>query len=66
MTVGSQVKSCFSSIKSAEATVHLLANKTQDEEAKRIFEQAQKVLTEIKEDLDQQVLYLIREEPQYK
>lgn len=66
MTVGSNVKSCFSSIKSAEATLELLANKTQSAESKRAFEQAQQLIAEVKDDLQQQVIYLTQEEPTYK
>lgn len=66
MTVGSEVKSCYSSIKSAEATLNILANKTQDQQSKESFEQAQQLISEIKEDLQKQVMYLSREEPQYK
>lgn len=66
MTVGSQVKSCFSSIKSAEATIMILAQKTQDEKTQQTFENVQQILSEVKSDLQQQVLYLTRQEPQYK
>lgn len=66
MTIGSQVKSCFSSIKSAEATLDLLANKTMDQEAKEAFENTRKIVDEVKVDLQQQVIRLAKEEPQYK
>lgn len=66
MTVGSEVKSCFSSIKSAEATLNILASKAQDQQTKEIFAQVQQIIAEIKDDLQKQVLYLSREEPQYK
>lgn len=66
MTVGSEVKSCFSSIKSAEASLNILANKTQTQEAKEVFAQAQRLISEVKDDLQKQVIYLSREEPQYK
>lgn len=66
MTVGSQVRSCYSSIKSAEATILLLGNKTQNEETKKIFEETQRIITEIKDDLKDQVMHLSQEEPQYK
>ncbi|GGB53596.1 hypothetical protein GCM10011409_34030 [Lentibacillus populi] len=66
MTVGSQVKGCFSSIKSAEATLSLLANKTQDQQTKEVFENTQKILSEVKEDLQKQVIWLGTEESQYK
>lgn len=66
MTVGSQVKGCFSSIKSAEATLEVLANKTKSQEGKEVFESTGNVLNEIKNDLEQQVIRLGLEEPQYK
>lgn len=66
MTIGSQVKSCFSSIKSAEATISLLANKTQDEQTKQIYDETNTIITEIKDDLQKQVIRLTQEEPQYK
>lgn len=66
MTVGSEVKSCYSSIKSAEATLTILANKIQDQHTKEVFLQVQQQLSEIKEDLQNQVIYLSHEEPQYK
>lgn len=66
MTVGSEVKSCYSSIKSAEATLSILANKTQDHQTKETFEHVQQLVSEVKDDLQKQVMYLSREEPQYK
>jgi len=66
MTVGSQVKSCFSSIKNAEATIQLLASKTQQYEAHEKLKEAEKIMTSIKNDLQQQVIQLTKEEPQYK
>ncbi|MGY0692167.1 DUF1657 domain-containing protein [Virgibacillus sp. FSP13] len=66
MTVGSQVKSCFSSIKSAEATLGLLANKAQDQQAKQTYEEVQTIISEVKDDLQKQVIRLGQEEPQYK
>lgn len=66
MTVGSQVKGCFSSVKSAEATLEMLANKTKSQEAKEAFENTKNTLTEVKDDLEQQVVALGIEEPQYK
>lgn len=66
MTVGSEVKSCYSSIKSIEATLNILANKTQDQQIKEIFGQTQQIISEVKDDLEKQVMYLSLEEPQYK
>ncbi|WP_430786307.1 DUF1657 domain-containing protein [Virgibacillus flavescens] len=65
MTIGSQVKGCFSSLKSAEASLEILANKTQDYETKKVYEDAQQLLTEVKKDLQKQIVYLTQEEPQY-
>lgn len=66
MTVGSDVKSCYFSIKSAEATLQLLKEKTTNEESKQAFQQAEELITAVRQDLHKQVLFLTREEPQYK
>ncbi|MEN1967080.1 DUF1657 domain-containing protein [Lentibacillus sp. N15] len=66
MTVGSQVKGCYSSIKGAEAALEILANKTKDQETKAVFENTKKIVGEIKDDLQQQITRLGMEEPQYK
>lgn len=66
MTIGSQVKSCFSSIKSAEATISLLANKAQDKQSKQVYEETNTIITEIKDEMEKQVIRLTQEEPQYK
>ncbi|MFC3039931.1 DUF1657 domain-containing protein [Virgibacillus xinjiangensis] len=65
MTVGSQVKSCYASIKSAEASLEMLANKAKDQETKNAFFHAGNILLDIKSDLKQQVIELSKEEPQY-
>lgn len=66
MTVGSQVKGCFSSIKSVEATLNILAAKTQDQQSKQVFDSTQRIISEVKEDLQKQVIKLSKAEPQYK
>lgn len=66
MTVGANVKSCYFTVKNAEATLELLALKTQSEETKKILYDAQHLLSEVKDDLKKQILFLAREEPQYK
>ncbi|MUK90260.1 DUF1657 domain-containing protein [Ornithinibacillus sp. L9] len=66
MTVGSQVKSCFSSLKSIEASLETLALQSNEIEASEAFKKAQAIMKEIKQDLDQQVIFLSQEEPQYK
>jgi len=66
MTVGSQVKGCFASIKSAEASLEILANKSQDTETQQAYKEALDLIKEVKRDLDKQVIFLSREEPQYR
>lgn len=66
MTVGTDVKNCYFTIKSAEAALQMLKEKTINEESKLAFQQAEKLITVVKQDLHKQVLYLTREEPQYK
>lgn len=66
LTVGSDVKNCYFSIKSATATLQQLTQKTNDTETKETFLQAEQLLLEVKNDLKEQVLFLAREEPQYK
>ncbi|WP_217585761.1 DUF1657 domain-containing protein [Lentibacillus saliphilus] len=66
MTVGSQVKSCLSSIKSAEASTRALAQKTRDKDAKDAYEQAATILSHVKDDIQKQVMMISNEEPQYK
>jgi NifU-like protein involved in Fe-S cluster formation len=66
VTVGAQVKGCFSSIKSIEATLQLLIEKTKEQEQQKQFEQAMQIVAEVKKDLQQQVIKLTKEEPQYK
>ncbi|SET28152.1 Protein of unknown function [Oceanobacillus limi] len=66
MTVGSQVKSCYSTIKSVEANLETLAIQSNEREATEAFHKAQAIVREIKKDLDKQVILLSQEEPQYK
>lgn len=66
MTVGSQIKSCYASMKQIEATLQILVNKAQDEETQTKFQEAGKIIAKIKKDLEQQVIHLTQEEPQYR
>lgn len=66
MTVGANVKSCYFTIKSAEATLEQLALKTTTKESEQAYLEAKRLLAEVKSDLKEQVLFLAREEPQYK
>lgn len=65
MTVASQVKTCFATIKNIEATLGMLASQTNELEANKKYKETETVIREIKEDLEKQVLLLAREEPQY-
>ncbi|WP_174613072.1 DUF1657 domain-containing protein [Virgibacillus ihumii] len=66
MTVGSQVKACYASIKSAEATLMSLKGKSSDPEAREAFDKARTTMEDVKSDLENQIIYLSQEEPQYK
>ncbi|WP_047982979.1 DUF1657 domain-containing protein [Ornithinibacillus californiensis] len=65
MTVGSQVKTCYASIKNIEATLAILANQTNEAKSRNVYRETEAMITEIKNDLEKQVLMLAREEPQY-
>ncbi|AXI08922.1 hypothetical protein CUC15_08335 [Oceanobacillus zhaokaii] len=65
MTVGSQVKGCFASVKSIEASLQLFVNKTQDKETEESFLHVQQLVKEVKDDLQKQIIQLSKEEPQY-
>lgn len=66
MTVGSQVKSCYASIKSIEGALESLHETTQNTELQTAIEQANILLDEVKNDMNNQVINLTKEEPQYK
>lgn len=65
MTVGSQVKTLYASIKGIEATLEILATQTNESSSRDAFRNTQQLIHEIKDDLEKQVLMLAREEPQY-
>ncbi|WP_085992548.1 DUF1657 domain-containing protein [Oceanobacillus senegalensis] len=66
MTVGSQVKGCYASIKNIEASLETLGNKAQHVKAQEAFKEVQQIIADIKDDLGKQVIFLSREESQYK
>lgn len=66
MTVGSNVKSCYFAIKIAEATLAQLAVKSTNERSKEAYKEAEQLLSEVKADLKEQILFLAREESQYE
>lgn len=66
MTVGSEVRTCYATIKSIEAGLTTLAIQTNENETKQTIEKGKQLITEIKQDLDKQLIKLTNEEPQYK
>ena len=60
MTVGSQVKQCFSTLKGIEASLSSLAITSQDEDTKRVFHEMMMVIEEVKKDLKVRVGQLER------
>ena len=65
MTVGTQVKSCYFTIKQIDAGLELLASKTVNKASEEAYLQAQDTLRSIKYDLEKQIIYIENEEPQY-
>lgn len=65
MTVGTQVKSCYFTIKQIEAGLESLAAKTADKESAESFLQAQEHIQSVKNDLRKQIIFIENEEPQY-
>lgn len=66
MTVGSQVKTCLASLKSAQASLEQFALSTQNQEAKNTFSTAAEATQQIVEQISNRVQQLENEEPQYK
>jgi len=66
MTVASNVKQCMVSLKSAQSTLSLFAQKSSDEQAKQIFHECMLEVEKVISDLKERVGQLEFEEPQYK
>lgn len=66
MTVGSQVKTCVASLKSAQASLEQFALSTQNQEAKTLFTNAAQDTLQIIQQVESRVRQLENEEPQYK
>ncbi|WP_226034540.1 DUF1657 domain-containing protein [Aquibacillus saliphilus] len=66
MTIGSQVKTSLSSIKSLQSSLSSLSMRSQNEEAKRVFHETMMIMDEVCIDLQKRVGELEREEEQYK
>ncbi|MHA6531970.1 DUF1657 domain-containing protein [Paenibacillus sp. BAC0078] len=66
MTVSTQIKTCVSSLKSAQASLEQFAMETQNKEAKNLFTNAAKQTQQIVDQVESRVTELENEEPQYK
>lgn len=66
MTVASQVKTCLSSLKSAQASLEQFALETQNQQAKTLFTDAAQQTQQIVQQVEGRVTELEQEEPQYK
>ncbi|CAI9394397.1 hypothetical protein ABW02_23440 [Niallia circulans] len=66
MTVGSDVKQCFVSLKGVEASLSSLALQTLDDDSKRSLHETMMVVHEVVTDLKKRVGELEQEEFQYK
>lgn len=66
MTISSNVKQAFATIKNIESQLSSLALNSLDEEAKKIFHETMLTVGNVKEDLQTRVYELERMEPQYK
>lgn len=66
MTVSSQVKQTLAGLKSAQASLEQFALQTQNNQAKQVYTNAAAQTQTIVDTLEQRVLQLEQEEPQYK
>lgn len=66
MTVGTDVKTCLASLKSAQASLEQFALSTQNQEAKNMFANAAQQTQLVINDVSNRVMQLEQEEPQYK
>lgn len=66
MTIGSQVKQTIASLKGAEATLRMYAQRSQKEEVQKICERNADKVKNVIGNLQKRVQRLEFEEPQYK
>lgn len=66
MTVASQVKQTLASLKSAQSTLRIYSNQTQEEETVAAYKETIEVTSGIINDLEQRIKTLEFQEPQYK
>jgi len=66
MTVASQVKQTLAGLKGVQGTLRIYSSQSQDEESKKVLDDAMNVTHEIINDLERRLQVLEFEEPQYK
>jgi bacterioferritin (cytochrome b1) len=66
MTVDLNVKRCMVSLKDVKETLSTIAQKSEDETAKRIFHESMKKVEEIILDLQRMIVQQELEKPQFK
>jgi len=66
VTVGSQLKQCIAGVQSAAATMKSFALETQDQEAKKTFEELAQTLDNAVNTLEKRQQYVQGQEPEYK
>jgi hypothetical protein len=66
MTVASNIKQTYATIKNIESQLSSLAFNSLDDGAKKVFHEAMLTIGKIKEDLQTRIYELERAEPQYK
>ena len=66
MTVGSDVKKTVASLKQAQASLESFALSTQNQQAKQMFGQSAQTTQSVVSMVEQRVIELEQEEPQYK
>ncbi|MGN1402092.1 MAG: DUF1657 domain-containing protein [Bacillus sp. (in: firmicutes)] len=66
MTVGSDVKKCYSTLKTIEVSLADLAIRTQEPSSAKSLSEAAQLIKEVKETVRQRVGEIEREELQYK
>ncbi len=66
MTVGSEVKQVYATLKGIEASLSSLAMRSEEQESSRVLHEAMLIVSQVKKDVRSRVGELEREELQYK
>lgn len=66
MTVGTQLQQAIAGVQSAAASMKTFALETQDQEAKKTFENLAQTLDSAVDQLEQRHSYILQQEPQYR